>query len=176
MSLSIQKPQSNLVIRYKNQLSTMHYTSFTIAALATLTPLANAVGNAIVYNNCTSNVYLWSVGGSIGPEQTLGQGQKYSEAYHTDPASGGIALKITRTSDGLYSGAPQTIFSYTLDNGGIWYDLSAVFGNGFEGSHVEIVPSNLSCQSIDWPNGISPSGSQVKICESGSDLALTLCA
>ncbi|OCL04682.1 hypothetical protein AOQ84DRAFT_113159 [Glonium stellatum] len=154
----------------------MHFTSLTIAALATLTPLAHAVGNATVYNKCTSNVYVWSVGGSIGPEQTLGQGQEYTEAYHIDPVSGGIAIKVTRTSDGLYSGAPQTIFSYTLQNGGVWYDLSDVFGDAFSGSHIEVVPSDSGCQSIDWTTGTSPGGSQVKVCESGTSLTLTLCA
>ena len=39
-----------------------------------------------------------------------------------------------------------------------------MFGDGFEGSHIEIVSSDSSCQPINWANGILLSGSQVKVC------------
>ena len=44
------------------------------------------------------------------------EGTNYTEAYHRDANSGGIALKITKTNDGLFTGAPTQIFSYSLDS------------------------------------------------------------
>jgi hypothetical protein len=53
---------------------------FTIAAIATLTSTAAAVGNAIVLNKCTSTIYAWSVGSAVGTEQTLTTGKLFTPA------------------------------------------------------------------------------------------------
>lgn len=147
-----------------------------ISSLAALAPLVRAVGDAVVVNHCPETVYLWSVGGSVGPEQTIPSGHSYHETFHYDPASGGIAIKITRTVNGLYDGSPQMDFAYTLDGNGIWYDLSDVFGDPFSGSIVSVKPSQTTCPSICWPQGVSPGGSQVKVCQASSNVTLTLCA
>lgn len=154
----------------------MRLTTAAIASVAALAPLASAVGNAKVINRCTEPVYLWSVGGSVGPRQTIKPGATYSEALHFDPSSGGIALKITTTKNGLYDGSPQTNFAYTLDGSTVWYDLSDVFGDAFSGHPLKVVPSLTTCPKICWANGIPPSGSQVKNCQANSDITLTLCA
>ncbi|OCK83455.1 hypothetical protein K432DRAFT_379464 [Lepidopterella palustris CBS 459.81] len=153
----------------------MHIQSFALAFLATITPLAYAVGSAIVFNNCECNVYLWSVGSAVGPSQTLTPGQSYSEYFHLDPVSGGIALKVTLAQNGLYTGAPETIFAYRLDGTGVWYDLSDVFGDGFAGEAVTILPSIKGCSAIEWADGIPPSGSQVNVCGASTNLTLVLC-
>lgn len=44
----------------------------------------------------------------------------FTEAFRTDASSGGIALKITTVDDGLYTGAAQQIFSYSLDGTAVW--------------------------------------------------------
>ncbi|KAM3452255.1 hypothetical protein MY3296_004693 [Beauveria thailandica] len=144
-----------------------------IAGLAT----ATGPGKAKVVNNCNFEVTLWSVGSEISPPHTLaGHGGRYSETYTRDPKTGGRALKITRERDGLYTGKAQTVFAYTLDPNIIYYDLSDVFGDAFAGHRVQVVPSNNQCQSIVWPNGVPPAGSQVKSCTRDSDTTLTLCA
>ncbi|KAE8383768.1 blastomyces yeast-phase-specific protein [Aspergillus bertholletiae] len=145
-------------------------------SLLALTPLAAAVGNAVVKNSCDHPVYLWSVGGSVGPKQTIEAGGSYSEPFRHDDASGGISLKITTVDNGLYNGSPQLNYAYTLDNAGVWYDMSDVFGDPFSGSALVVKPSDASCPSICWPQGVSPGGSQVKVCQSGSDEVLELCA
>ncbi|KAE8348685.1 blastomyces yeast-phase-specific protein [Aspergillus coremiiformis] len=151
----------------------MHFKALSLLAL---TPLVTAVGNAVVKNSCTHPVYLWSVGGSVGPKQTIESGQNYSEPFHHDPSSGGVSLKITTVDNGIYSGSGQLNYAYTLDNNGVWYDLSDVFGDPFSGSAVVVKPTDTSCPSICWPSGISPGGSQVKVCQSGSNEVLELCA
>ncbi|KAF4222878.1 hypothetical protein CNMCM8980_000967 [Aspergillus fumigatiaffinis] len=153
----------------------MHFTT-PLLSLAALIPLASAVGNAVVTNNCAAPVYLWSVGGSVGPKQTIQPGKSYSEALHHDPASGGVSLKITRTDNGLYDGSPQLNYAYTLDGQTVWYDMSDVFGDPFSGSALVVKPATGTCPSICWPNGVSPGGSQVKNCGANGDIVLTLCA
>lgn len=153
----------------------MHTSQIAIAALAAFAPFAQAVGQAFVKNKCDHDVFLWSVGGSVGPEVKIEPGNSYAEEYRRDPTSGGIALKITTVDDGLYAGAPQTTFAYNLDNDKIWYDLSNTFGAPFEGKPLRIQPSDTNCAVIDWPNGISPGGSQTRVCQANSDLTMTLC-
>lgn len=157
----------------------MHITTTlltTASALLILPTLTAAAGNAVVTNNCNTPIYLWSVGGSVGPRQTIAPGASYTEALHYDPASGGVALKITKTPDGLYDGSPQLNYAYTLDGAKTWYDLSNVFGNAFAGSVLSVKPSDTSCPKICWPNGVNPGGSQVKTCQAGSNEVLTVCA
>ena len=153
----------------------MHFTTI-LASVAALAPMASAVGNAIVVNNCADPVYLWSVGSSVGPLQTIKSGGQYSELLHHDDVSGGISLKITTGPNGLYDGSPQTNFAYTLDGNNIWYDLSDVFGDAFSGDALVVTPSIHTCPNICWANGVSPSGSQTQVCSSSSNITLSLCA
>jgi hypothetical protein len=148
----------------------------TLAALSFIAGTAQAVGRAIVKNQCDGTIYLWSVGGSIGNQVTIGKDQSYSEVFHRDPASGGIALKITALENGIFQpNVSQTIFSYNLDGNTIWYDLSDVFGDGFYGRTLTIKPTDTSCASISWPWGTPPAGSQVKNCQANTDLELSFC-
>ncbi|KAF2175111.1 hypothetical protein K469DRAFT_647454 [Zopfia rhizophila CBS 207.26] len=147
---------------------------FTIASIAALATSVSAVGNAVVKNNCNGNIYVWSVGSSVGPQQTVAQGASFTEQFHRDPQTGGIAIKITKVADGLNQGAPTQIFSYSLDGAQVWYDLSAVMGEPFNGQHVTVTSSG--CGTIDWPRGTHPGGSQVKVCSSNNDVVFTACA
>ncbi|KAJ5621077.1 BYS1 domain protein [Penicillium lagena] len=153
----------------------MHF-SIALTTLAALAPLVSAVGDAIVVNNCKAAVHLWSVGGAVGPEVTLNPGEEFTEKVHYDAKSGGIAIKITRPVDGLYTGAPQTDFAYTLDGNNLWYDLSDVFGDPFSGKVLSVKASNPDCPDICWSSGISPAGSQTKVCGAAANITLTLCA
>ncbi|KAF2755089.1 hypothetical protein EJ05DRAFT_503399 [Pseudovirgaria hyperparasitica] len=149
----------------------------TTAILATSIATSTlAIGNAKVINNCADNIYLWSVSSTQGAMQTISKGASYSEPFHTDNKTGGIALRITRFTDGLFNGRPQTTLSYSLDGNNIWYDLSDAFGDAFSGSKLEVVASDAACPKITWAQGVSPGGSQTKVCQANSDVALTTCA
>ncbi|TQN70595.1 Antigenic thaumatin-like protein [Colletotrichum shisoi] len=149
---------------------------------AAATPAA-ALGKATVVNNCAAEVSLWSVGSDVRAAGPLApRGGSYAETFARDPVTGGRALKVTRARDGLYTGAPQLVFAYTLDagggggGGGVWYDLSTVFGDGFKGSKVVVASRQATCPAIVWEGGVSPGGSQVKVCTAEQDVVLTLCA
>jgi len=154
----------------------MRFTTAVIVSVAALAPLASAVGQASVVNHCDFPVYLWSVDGSVGPKNTIAPKGNYTEQLHYDAASGGIALKITTTENGLYDGSAQTDFAYTLDGNTVWYDLSDVFGDAFCGHTLNVLPSDPTCPHICWADGVSPSGSQTKDCQANSDISLNLCA
>ncbi|PKX98380.1 Bys1 family protein, partial [Aspergillus novofumigatus IBT 16806] len=114
-------------------------------------PTNQTLGHALIHNTCQSPIYLWS-------------------AYRRDPASGGIALKITRVADGLYAAAPQMVFAYNLMGEQVWYDLSDVFGDPFSGSPVRVEYRGLAGEEddedkkkIEWEEGVSPGGSMVRV-------------
>jgi len=145
--------------------------------LVVLAAGASAIGNARVLNKCAFPVTLWSVGEHVGaPFTVAAKTGVYSEPFVKDPVTGGKALKITKTADGLYTGAAQTVYAYSLVGADVWYDLSNVFGNAFEGSKVTVASAQTTCPSIVWATGVPPAGSQVKVCTSAKDVTLTLCA
>lgn len=160
----------------------MHFSKpTTTTLLLSLLPLMQlttaTTGNATVLNKCSFPLYLWSVGGSVGPSTLIQPNDQYTEPLHYDPASGGVALKITTSAGGLFNGSPQTNFAYTLDGQGVWYDLSDVFGDAFAGEALAVVASKEDCPGICWPEGVDPNGaSETKVCQASADVTLTVCA
>ena len=148
-----------------------------LLALATAAPLVSATGSARVINHCTESVTLWSVGSSVsGPVTLAANTGTYAEPFVRDPVTGGKSLKITKAADGLYTGAPQLNFAYSLDGATVWYDLSSVFGDVFPGKKLVVASAETTCPAITWASGTNPGGSQTKACTSAKDVALVLCA
>ena len=143
-------------------------------------PPSRNLGHAIVNNHCNFPIYIWSVGTTVEPVQTVLPNHSYSEEFRDDPNTGGIAVKISTDQDGLYTSAPQMVFSYNLShskNQGanseqVWYNLSDVFGDPFAGYSVSLTPAE---PAIHWENGVPPAGSQVRVIASSADLVLSLC-
>jgi hypothetical protein len=46
----------------------------------------------------------------------------------------------------------------------VWdrYDLTAVWGEPFEGNSVSVTPSDTGKATIVWPSGVSPGGSNIQ--------------
>jgi Na+/proline symporter len=148
---------------------------FIVPKILALAVSVRAAGIAVVLNNSPGPIYVWSVGGSVGPRHDIKAGQYqggrwfqfqltvtggiYWEEMRRDDRSGGIAIKITRAADGLLSGAPQQVWAYNVDGATVWYDLSTVFGAPFAGSRLDVTGDNGG--SIVWPSGVHPGGSQL---------------
>lgn len=147
----------------------------TAAIISGLAALAAAESQAVVLNNCDSSVYIWSVGSEVEDIGELASGDSWSQDLVRDPVTGGLAIKITTEEDGLYNGAPQLNFAYTLDPDRVFYDLSDVFGSPFAGEKVLLEPSDEDCDSIEFSEGSQVSGSEVKSCQPKTDLRLHLC-
>jgi hypothetical protein len=139
------------------------------------TPSRRPHGHAIIKNNCDFPIYLWSVGTTARPEKTLLPNGYYSELFREEKNTGGIAIKISTDVDGLYTSAPQMVFAYNLSDlteGKVWYDLSDVFGDPFEGYPVSLSPAE---PRISWPDGVPSAGSQVRVTSADTNLVLSLC-
>ncbi|CAI7657638.1 unnamed protein product [Penicillium glandicola] len=147
---------------------------------STPAPAERKLGHAVVQNNCKFPIYVWSVASTVQPKRTLLPNDDYSEVFRENVDTGGIAIKITTNRDGLYTSAPQMVFAYNLSStkeqgerqDKVWYDLSDVFGDPFEGYPVNLTPAE---PSISWKDGVPPAGSQVRAVDSSTDLVLVLC-
>ncbi|KAF2479089.1 hypothetical protein BDY17DRAFT_313669 [Neohortaea acidophila] len=107
----------------------------TTALLAT-TALAQGIGSAIVLNNCNYDVSLNNVpasgGGASAVSQTLSPGGTYTQEWTQLTNGDGWSIKLAPP------GASSVMqYEYTFQNDGtIWYDLSEVNGDPFNGDWV----------------------------------------
>jgi hypothetical protein len=133
-----------------------------VAALAATITSVNALGNAIVNNNCAFPIYLWPTDTERNPSQavTVAPGGSWSEPYHA-PASGGVSIKINKQN----SKSNPTQFEYTVASFGassLWYDGSHVDCVGsacpFYEFGINLKASDPSCPTRDCPIGQVCSG------------------
>ncbi|MCJ1333674.1 hypothetical protein MMC10_010374 [Thelotrema lepadinum] len=130
----------------------MKYTNTALAVAAVAISAVRAQGTAVVVNMCEAPAYIWSVGDEQSPmvalpNQTVG----YQEPYRAKSDASGISIKIAPTfvgDDDLDTSQNITQFEYTLSPGTIWYDISYVNGNAFQGIPVLLQPSDSSCPNV----------------------------
>jgi hypothetical protein len=143
-------------------------------------PTPHRLGQAIVQNHCEFPVYIWSVASTVQPVRTIRPSDVYTERFRENSDTGGIAIKISTKPDGVYTSAPQMVFAYNLSHKRVgnqreervWYDLTDVFGDPFEGYPISLTPSE---PLISWEYGVPPAGSQIRVVDSSTDLVLSLC-
>ncbi|KAI2861568.1 hypothetical protein CBS147343_9079 [Aspergillus niger] len=170
----------------------------TLQDTTTITP-----GHAIILNTCAFPIYAWSVSSTVGPQITIPAAppstssssntnastkySNYTEPYHHDPQTGGVSIKLTTLRNGLYTGAPQTIFAYNFVEGQnqVWFDLSDVYGDPFKGRRVSVQVRAVQGgegggggweESIVWEDGVPAGGSQVRVVGAERDLVVRLCS
>lgn len=110
-------------------------TILTGVALLTTTALAGP-GSAIVINSCNYDVYVANTpsagGGYNAINQVLSPSGSYSQVYTQLTNGNGWSIKLSQ--DGNYASNVMQ-FEYTYqDDGTIWYDLSEVNGNPWNGN------------------------------------------
>lgn len=120
------------------------YSIIASVAIMATSALAQSVGSAVVVNACSYDVYLCNVpaadGGYTEIDQTLSPNDTYSQQFTELTNSDGWSLKLSKTTE------LDTImqYEYTFHNDGIiWYDLSDVNGNPWDGDW-EITASSAS--------------------------------
>lgn len=147
----------------------MQFTISTIiAAAAFLLPTALAQ-TASVVNECSYSAYVYTNGNTV---QLSANGGSYSQPMN----SAGNAI-VLATDSGLSN--PLT-FEYSVVGSQNYYDLSNNSGNPWAGEEVALTASDSGCYSFDcaandsscYSNGSAP---KVQECESGTNLAVTLC-
>ncbi|KAK5175193.1 uncharacterized protein LTR77_000330 [Saxophila tyrrhenica] len=110
----------------------MMRTALTSAALFAA---AQAIGDAIVVNKCSYDVYMSNTpamgGGYSNIDKTLSSGATYSQTYTELSNGNGWSIKLSKEENAFQTNILQ--YEYTFHNDGtIWYDLSAVDGNPWD--------------------------------------------
>lgn len=149
-----------------------------ITAAIGLSNSVAALGYARVVNNCDFDAYVRSVGKQEGPIRRVQPKQMVAELYHYGDEDlvklaaleqrPGRTYKVARTEA---VGGAELDFGYAIQDGGarVFYSLSSVNGNPYDGLNVEISSSDSSCPSIGLNQGS-------RDCSSDADTILTLCA
>jgi hypothetical protein len=188
-SPSPSSPPTTLTMRFSSILATLAAITPTILALPTgptdptnptdatpplesnATTSSTAVPVVTVKNHCSFPVYITSVGGtgSQGPtKETPPRGNWMENQYWSGT---GTAVKVTRTVDGLYTGAPILILGYSYNAGvSLYYDLGLHGGNPFEGYNVKL--SGAGGDNVWDP---VPKPQQTRGYWGTSDLTLDIC-
>ncbi|MCJ1476290.1 hypothetical protein MMC13_004956 [Lambiella insularis] len=160
----------------------MHFTTISKAAVLIFAVSVQAQW-AVVRNECSFPVYMWSVGGSQSPMQTIQPwGTQYQEAYQlVDGGNAGVSIKISKESGNLNT---ITQFEYTLNGDTVWYDISNINGWPFQNDGgIKLIPSISTCEARTCANGgicsqayNQPDDNQVvRACSASGSLTLTTC-
>jgi hypothetical protein len=145
-------------------------------ALITLALAATTLAAPLitVKNGCEFDVYVTSVGQKAGEPTKVQPNKSWTEAEYFSGT--GTAIKITKTTDGLYTGKPTLHLSYTYKEGkDIYYDLSNAYGYDFGGQNVTVTgDEGKNVTAIRWNGAAQPSHTLYYAGETG--LTLKLCA
>ncbi|KIW05976.1 uncharacterized protein PV09_03160 [Verruconis gallopava] len=160
-----------------------------LAVLASAFTSVNALGSAIINNNCAFPVYMWAVDAERNPSQptVIAAGGSYSEQYHV-LSSGGVSLKLSTSTSSEYI----TQFEYTVQSFAsqpfVWYDGSDVNCSGsncpFYNYGINLKTTNPSCPTRDCPVGQPCTGFYLYYnddvnslsCDDSADTIMTLCS
>ncbi|KAJ3497327.1 hypothetical protein NLG97_g1990 [Lecanicillium saksenae] len=130
---------------------------------------------ASVYNNCKFDVTVFREGATVDAGLSVAAGSVQTWGYPKEGEATN-ALKITRGPDGLEQHEPQLVFSYSINDGKVAYDLSEVYGDAFKGFKVEASANDENCPKIEWDNGVSPGGANpAASCSAEVAIAVGLC-
>jgi hypothetical protein len=141
-----------------------------ILALSAFVALARA--KAIITNQCSHPVYIWSVpgvGSASASNVPISPGGRYEERWRYGTSENpGIALKISTQQNGINTGADEVNFAYTIDpvhNHKVWVDLSPIRGKPFHDNF-----SFHSCRTKETSADPHPTSCQVE-----DNIELVLC-
>ncbi|GAB7349159.1 hypothetical protein MBLNU459_g8098t1 [Dothideomycetes sp. NU459] len=155
----------------------MKSTIFATAALVA-GAAADTIGSAIVINKCTYDVYLANTpaadGGYSEVDKTLSPNDQYSQQYTELTNGDGWSLKLSNSSTN-WNDILQ--YEYTFHNDGtIWYDLSEVNGNPWDGNW-EITSSTSSCAPKQQAYRYATDDAYgMQSCPDSATITVTLCS
>lgn len=152
-----------------------------VASVALLATSASAmsVGSAVVVNKCNYEVYLCNVpaadGGYSEIDKTLQPNDTYSQHWTQLSNGNGWSLKLSK--DNSLGNIMQ--YEYTFHNDGtIWYDLSDVNGNPWDGNW-EVTAANAAntCEPKQQAYRYATDDAYgMQACTQDSEITVTLCS
>jgi len=149
-----------------------------IASLALVAgAAANSVGKAIVINKCNYDVYLFNTpaagGGYSEVDKVLSTNDKYHQEYTQLSNGNGWSLKLSNSTnlDEILQ------YEYTFHNDGtIWYDLSEVNGNPWDGNWEITADSSLCVPRQAAYRYATDDAYGMQSCPQDSTITVTLCS
>lgn len=148
-----------------------------VAAVLASAPLAHAIGNAKVINGCEYEVTLCNVpaadGGYSEIDKTLSPNDTYSQEWTQLSNGNGWSIKLSKSAS--LSNILQ--YEYTFHNDGIiWYDLSEVNGNPWDGNW-EITAEGSDCDPKQQAYRYATDDAYgMQSCSDDAEITVTLCS
>ena len=165
---------------------TFAFTSFVIGApLYSIGYSESQLGTTTVKNNCGWEIFYGVYASSAGPTEIIAAGQSWSYGLQsTQSGRAGISIKIANTRDGVIMKPLQ--FEYTVNEAFsmVWYDVSAIDGDGGFGGNWTLAPlyidsTSPTCVTVNATNTYRIRGddrnSQTKSCSKSNSLTLSIC-
>lgn len=149
-----------------------------IASTALMATSALAQGTAHVINSCNYDVHMSNTpaqgGGFEAIDKTLSSGGSYSQQWTQLGNDMGWSIKLAKT-DSFQTNLLQ--YEYTFHNDGIiWYDLSEVDGNPWNGNYM-ITAQGASCNPKQQAYRYSTDDAYgMQSCPDGAEITVTLCS
>ncbi|KAH0365701.1 hypothetical protein KCU65_g5950, partial [Aureobasidium melanogenum] len=152
--------------------NSVYATAALVAAAA-----AQSVGSAVVVNKCSYDVTLANVpsadGGYSEIDKTLSPSDSYTQQWTELSNGNGWSIKLSNSSS--LNNILQ--YEYTFQNDGtIWYDLSEVNGNPWDGDW-EITSNTASCTPKQQAYRYATDDAYgMQACPSDATITVTLCS
>lgn len=148
-----------------------------LALLAT-TAVASSVGSAVVVNACDYDVYLFAVPGDddvSSIDKTLSYNETWEQEWTELANESGWSIKLSQ--DSTLDGSNLMQYEYTwLDDGTIWYDLSEVNGNPWDGNW-EITTDSSDCSPRQAAYRYATDDAYgMQSCPGSATITVTLCS
>lgn len=154
------------------------YAIIASTALLASTALASSVGSAIVVNKCNYDVTLCNVpaadGGFSEIDKTLSSGDTYTQQW--TQLSNGDGWSIKLSNDTTLEDILQ--YEYTFHNDGtIWYDLSEVNGNPWDGNWEITASGDSTCSPKQQAYRYATDDAYgMQACPQDTTITVTLCS
>lgn len=150
-----------------------------VASLALFGASVSALGSAHVVNKCSYDVYSCIVPASGGGQQqkdlTLAPGESWDQEWTSLTNGAGWSIKFSHDEGSFGSNILQ--YEYTYQNDGtIWYDLSCVDGNPWDGNW-EITSSTDDCNPKQQAYRFATDDAYgMQSCNADASITVTLCS
>lgn len=148
-----------------------------IASSALMAATASAQGSAKVVNGCSYDVYMCNTpaegGGYEAIDKVLSPGDSYSQGWLELTNGNGWSIKLAKTPS-YQTNLMQ--YEYTYHNDGIiWYDLSEVDGNPWDGDWM--ITASSGCNPKQQAYRFSTDDAYgMQSCPADSQITVTLCS
>jgi len=155
------------------------YAILASAAIMATSALAQSVGSAIVVNACEYDVYLCNVpaagGGYSEDDQTLSPNDTFTQQWTELSNAQGWSIKLSKSTN--LDNIMQYEYSFH-DDGTIWYDLSDVNGNPWDGDwEITAESPSSSCTPKQQAYRYATDDAYgMQACPQDSTITVTLCS